>query len=116
MASHFAKKFNMSFIFFLVAIFFTEIRSSNVIELNSHNVDKIIDGSKFVFAFFYAPWNEQSQKVLGIYDEVGDEFARNDIIIAKANAYEDTKLATRYWIDRYPLFRFFIKGSKVEET
>lgn len=121
MDSHSSIQLNLSFVIGIMvcmAVFFvTEIQSSNVVEVNSANFDKIVDGSKFVFVFFYAPWDKQSQKVLEIYDQVGKEFAsREDVIVVKANAYEDVKLATRYWVDRYPLFRFFIKGSKVEET
>lgn len=93
------------------------IGNSKVIELNNENVDKIIDGTKFVFVFFYASWDEQSIKITGIYDDVAKAFeGRKDVVIAKANGYEDTKLATRYWIDRFPSFRFFVKGSKTEET
>jgi len=90
---------------------------SKVIELNSENANKIINGTKFVFVFFYASWDEQSNKVLELYGDVAKAFeGHKDVIIAKANGYEDTKLAARYWIDRFPSFRYFVKGSKTEET
>jgi len=56
-------------------------------------------------------------KILERFEEVGDAFSeRDDVVIAKVNAYEEIKLGTKYWIDEYPAFRYFIKGSVTEET
>ena len=92
------------------------VKSSNVVELNQKTFDDTVDGTKFSFVFFYAPWHSHSQKILKIFHEVGEAFSdRDDVVIAKVNAYEQVKLATRFWVDDYPMFRFFIKGSKTEE-
>ena len=93
------------------------VHGSNVVDLNAQNFDKHVDGERFVFVFFYAAWQDQSQKFLEWYEEVGNAFSqRDDVIIAKVNGYEEMKLATKYWVDRYPAFRYFIKGSVTEET
>lgn len=93
------------------------VKGSFVVELNLQNFDKYVDGERFVFVFFYAEWQEHCQKILERYEEVANAFyGRDDVVIAKVNAYEEIKLATKYWIDRYPSFRHFIKGSVTEET
>ena len=93
------------------------VSGSNVVELNLKNFDEYVDGERFVFVFFYASWQDQCQKILERYDEVANAFdRRDDVVIAKVNAYEEIKLATKYWVDRYPAFRYFIKGSVTEET
>ena len=97
--------------------FITALHGSNVHELTLGNFDKFVDGERFAFVFFYAAWDDDCQKILERIEEVGDAFAdRGDVVIAKVNAYEEIKLATRYWIDHYPSYRYFIKGSVTEET
>ena len=92
------------------------VQSKNVVELNAKNFDALVDGRKFVFVFFYAPWHKHCQKIVQKFDQVGQAFSdRDDIIVGKVNAYEEVKLATRLWVDDYPMFRFFIKGSTTEE-
>lgn len=110
--------FHLSYIFLVTySVYLCQTSGTKVVELTNASTDKVIDGTKFVFVFFYASWDEQSTKIMGTYGDVADAFKhRKDIIIAKANGYEDTKLAIRFWIDRFPSFRFFIKGSKTEET
>ena len=89
----------------------------SVHELNQDTFSQIIDGTKFAFVFFYAPWHGHCKKILKTFEHVGDAFTnRADVTVAKVNAYKETKLATRYWVDDYPQFRFFVKGSTTEET
>ena len=89
----------------------------HVVELTLNNFEKYVDGERFVFVFFYAAWHERCVKILERFEEVGDAFSeRDDVVIAKVNAYEEIKLGTKYWIDEYPAFRSFIKGSVTEET
>lgn len=105
--------FTLAFVLKLTII----AHGSNVVELNAQNFDKQVDGERFVLVFFYAAWHDQCQKILEWYEEVGNAFSpRDDVVIAKVNAYEEMKLGTKYWVDRYPAFRFFIKGSVTEET
>lgn len=95
----------------------TALHKSKVKELTLINFDQYVDGERFAFVFFYAPWHDQCQTILDRLEEVGKAFAdRDDVVIAKVNAYEEIKLATRFWIDEYPSYRYFIKGSVTEET
>ena len=111
------QKMRANFLFVFVVNSLLVVSDSNVAELNLKNFDEYVDGERFVFVFFYAAWHEQCQKILVRYDEVANAFdGRDDVIIAKVNAYEEIKLATKYWVDRYPTFRYFIKGSVTEET
>ena len=86
-------------------------------ELMQETFDKVVDGTKFAFVFFYAPWHSHCQKILKTFHQVGEVFAqRKDITVAQVNAYKETKLAIKFWVDDYPQFRFFVKGSVTEET
>ena len=105
------------FIFAIVVNVAFVAQGSHVIELTLYNFAKYVDGERFAFVFFYATWHQQCMDILERYEEVGDAFSeRDDVVIAKVNAYEEIKLGTRYWIDQYPSFRYFIKGSVTEET
>lgn len=110
-------RINLLAIVFLNTVLTSAKEDSFVKELTLTNFDQVVDGKKFAFVFFYAPWHEQCLRLLERYEEVGDTFSsREDVVIAKVNAYEEIKLATRYWVDEYPAFRYFIKGSITEET
>lgn len=110
-------RINLLAIVFLNTMLTSAKEDSFVKELTLTNFDQVVDGKKFAFVFFYAPWHEQCVRLLERYEEVGDTFSsREDVVIAKVNAYEEIKLATRYWVDEYPAFRYFIKGSITEET
>ena len=110
-------RLNLLAIVFLNTVLTSAKKDSFVKELTLTNFDQVVDGKKFAFVIFYAPWHEQCVRLLERYEEVGDTFSsREDVVIAKVNAYEEIKLATRYWVDEYPAFRYFIKGSITEET
>ena len=111
-------RLNLLAIVFLNTVLTSAKKDSSVKELTLANFDRFVDGKKFAFVFFYAPWHEQCVRLLERYEEVGDTFSSraDDVVIAKVNAYEEIKLATRYWVDDYPAFRYFIKGSITEET
>lgn len=105
------------FIFAFVVNLAFSAHGSHVVELTLKNFNKYVDGERFAFVFFYATWHAQCMKIMERYEEVGDAYSeRDDVVIAKVNAYEEIKLGTRYWIDEYPSFRYFIKGSVTEET
>ena len=104
-------------VFVTVALFPALLSGANVLQLSEQNFDKYLDGERFVFVMFYAPWHGHCKKILERFHEVGDAFSgREDVIVGKVDAYEEVKLATRFWIDDYPIFRYFIKGSTTEET
>ncbi|XP_028401489.1 protein disulfide-isomerase 1-like [Dendronephthya gigantea] len=85
-------------------------------ELREANFDNVVNGSNFVFVIFYAPWNERSVEALKTLEKASEELNRSDIILGKVNAYDEVKLATRFWIDHWPIFKFFLKGSETPET
>lgn len=85
-------------------------------ELKEANFDDVVNGSSFVFVIFYAPWNERSVEALKTLEQVSEEMDKSGAILAKVNAYDEVKLATRFWVDRWPIFKFFIKGSVTPET
>jgi thioredoxin-like negative regulator of GroEL len=96
--------------------FFESAYGKSIPELKEANFDDVVNGSSFVFVIFYAPWNKRSVEALKTLEDVSKEMNKNDVILAKVNAYDEVKLATRFWIDNWPMFRFFIKGSVTPQT
>ena len=96
--------------------FFESACGKSIPELKEASFDDVVNGSSFVFVIFYAPWNKRSVEALKTLEDVSKEMNKNDVILAKVNAYDEVKLATRFWIDNWPMFRFFIKGSATPQT
>merc|ERR1719189_346694 len=85
-------------------------------ELTPETFDSVVDGSKSVFAMFYAPWcghcknfKPEYRKVAAAYSAV-DEVA---IVAVDADKYKD--LAQKYGVSGYPTLKFFPKGSSEPE-
>lgn len=92
--------------------------SKQLHELTQLNFDRVVNGSCFVFVLFYTPWDVSSVKATKSLEQTLDKLGeKNDnVILAKVNAYDEVKLATRYWIDHWPMCKFFLKGSVTPET
>ena len=96
--------------------FFESECGKDILELKEANFDVVVNGSNFVFVIFYAPWNKRSVEALKTMEDVSEKMSKSEVILAKVNAYNEVKLATRFWIDNWPMFKFFIKGSVTPET
>jgi len=70
-----------------------------------------LDKSKDVLVEFYAPWCGHCKKLVPIYDELAEKFAKSnpDVVIAKmdstANEVESVK------VDSFPTIKLFRKGD-----
>jgi protein disulfide-isomerase A1 len=68
------------------------------------------DKTKDVLVEFYAPWCGHCKKLAPIYDELGDNFAKNsDIVVAKMDSTANEVEGVR--VDSFPTLKLFRKGD-----
>ena len=104
---------------FVVSLgFFKTGYAMELLQLTKANFDSVVNGSSFVFVLFHAPWDERSVKAVQSLEQVMNKLSdeNNRILLATVNAYDEVKLATRFWIDHWSVFKFFLKGSITPET
>lgn len=102
-----------SLLFFLVGIIFCQ---ASVIDLTSDNFDSIVNGDKFAFVEFYAPWCGHCKALAPTYEKLGEAFAKaDDVVIAKVDADADKTLSSRFGISGFPTLKYFPKGSTSAE-
>ena len=84
--------------------------------VSSDNFDRVVKTNKFALVLYYAPWKETCEPLLKLMDQLAEQYKRrSDIVIAKADVYNDGKLASRFQIEDYCELRYFIRGSDVAE-
>jgi len=92
------------------------ILSSAQEELTPDSFDSVVDGSKSVFAMFYAPWCGHCKSFKPDYAKVAASFADESsvaIVSIDADKYKD--LGSRYGVSGFPTLKFFAKGSTEAE-
>lgn len=102
-----------SLLFFLVGIAFSQ---ASVIDLTNENFDSIVNGDKFAFVEFYAPWCGHCKALAPTYEKLGEAFAKaDDVVIAKVDADADKTLSSRFGVSGFPTLKYFPKGSTSAE-
>ncbi|XP_044289534.1 protein disulfide-isomerase-like protein of the testis [Varanus komodoensis] len=78
------------------------------------NFDRVAFNEKnHVFVMFYAPWSQECQELLPVWDELGKMFeSREKVVIAKIDYTANDILLVN--LERYPFFRYFPAGSETE--
>eukprot|EP01084_Bolivina_argentea_P291789 501532_1 len=82
-------------------------------EVTPDTFDSIVDGSKSVFAMFYAPWCGHCKNFKPEYAKIAQSYSNEDsvsVISVDADKYKD--LASRFGVSGYPTLKFFEKGKK----
>ena len=103
----------MKFFFIIASSVISVLHAYKVIQLNSDNFDKIVDGSRNVFVKFEASWCGPCKALAPILDEVAKNAFPNlngDTIIAKIDADTEYTIADRFNIEFFPTLKLFLKG------
>jgi len=85
-------------------------------ELTADSFDSVVDGTKSVFAMFYAPWCGHCKNFKPEYAKVAAAYAAEpEVAIVSVDADQHTELAGRFGVSGYPTLKFFAKGSTEPE-
>lgn len=88
---------------------------ANVMTLTNDNFDSVVNGDKFAFVEFYAPWCGHCKSLAPTYEKLGEAFAKTEVIIAKVDADADKTLSSRFGVQGFPTLKYFPKGSTSPE-
>jgi protein disulfide-isomerase A6 len=95
-----------------------EDSTPGVTDLTPSNVNTILDGSKYVFVEFYAPWCGHCKNLAPEYAKVGEaieKFKPKDVVVAKVNCDEHKDICGKYEVRGYPTLKFFGKNAAPED-
>ncbi|XP_064398536.1 uncharacterized protein LOC135345112 [Halichondria panicea] len=83
-----------------------------VVTLTSSNFDQYVNGDKFAFVEFYAPWCGHCKRLEPAYEEVGKAFDNSDsVVIGKVDADSEKALGSKFGVRGYPTLKYFPQGS-----
>lgn len=84
--------------------------------MKSDNVDMTLASNELVMINFYADWCRFSNILQPIFDEAADEVAKEfdqpgQVVMAKVNCDEETAIASRFQITKYPTIKIIRNGQ-----
>lgn len=81
--------------------------------LTEKNFESVVDGSKYAFVEFYAPWCTHCQSLAPAWTLLAKAFAEesSSVVIAKVDATTEKKLAEKFKVSGFPTLLFFEKGA-----
>ncbi|CAJ0577459.1 unnamed protein product, partial [Mesorhabditis spiculigera] len=91
---------------------------ANVVSLDSANVDTVLKSNDVVFVNFYAEWCRFSQMLKPIYNEAAEKFKdypAGKVVWASVDADQQSEIATRFSVNKYPTLKLFRKGELVKK-
>ena len=87
---------------------------SGALQLDSNNIEAVLEDNKLVFINFYADWCRFSNMLAPIWDETADRVARQfpdqKVAIGKVDCDQESGLGVRYHITKYPTIKFVQNG------
>ena len=83
--------------------------------VSSENFERTVSVNKFGLVLFFAPWQDSCADSHQVMEKLAEYFQDRDVVIAKANIYNDMKLASKYDVEDYCKIKYFVKGSRVAE-
>ncbi|KAK9142597.1 hypothetical protein Syun_011997 [Stephania yunnanensis] len=84
-----------------------------VIELNSENTRRVIDGNEFVLVLGYAPWCVRSAEMMPKFAETANALKEtgSPLLLAKIDAERYPKAASALGIKGFPTLLLFVNGT-----
>lgn len=85
---------------------------SAVAEVNALGLKDLI-GTEALLVEFYAPWCDHCKKFAPVFEQIAWSLAASDgdIVVAKADAATDAKLAGLHDVEAFPTIKWFPKGK-----
>ena len=87
---------------------------SGALQLDSNNIEAVLEDNKLVFINFYADWCRFSNMLAPIWDETADRVARQfpdqKVAIGKVDCDQESGLGVRYHITKYPTIKYVQHG------
>ncbi|XVF26757.1 hypothetical protein REPUB_Repub14bG0046000 [Reevesia pubescens] len=89
-----------------------------VLELNSDNAKRVIDGNEFVFVLGYAPWCVRSAELMPHFAEAATSLNElgSPLLMAKLDAERYPKVASSLDIKGFPTLLLFVNGTSQAYT
>ncbi|XP_019194162.1 PREDICTED: protein disulfide isomerase-like 1-6 isoform X1 [Ipomoea nil] len=89
-----------------------------VLELNSDNAKRAIDGNEYVLVLGYAPWSETSAELMPRFAEAATALKESGspVLMAKVDAERHPKIASNLGIKGFPTMLLFVNGSSQPYT
>ena len=95
----------------------TEIKEEDTVLILTDEVfQKALDENQLLLVKFYAPWCGNSKELAPEYANASKllRFKNSEIKLAKMDATENTRTATRYGIKSYPTIKFFRSSLPID--
>ncbi|XP_073443725.1 endoplasmic reticulum resident protein 44-like [Dendrobates tinctorius] len=92
---------------------------SDIINLESSNIDDILGNADIALVNFYADWCRFSQMLHPIFEEasniITEEYPdRNKVVFARVDCDQHSDIAQRYRISKYPTLKLFRNGMMMK--
>ena len=98
----------------LVLLSYLGVCDSGAVQLDTNNIDGILENNEFVFINFYADWCRFSNMLAPIWDEGADkiaaELAGKKVVMGKVDCDKESSLGSRFHITKYPTIKFVQNG------
>jgi len=98
----------------LVLLSYLRPADSGAVQLDSSNIDGILENNEFVFINFYADWCRFSNMLAPIWDEGADKIAAElqgkKVVMGRVDCDKETSLGSRFHITKYPTIKFVQNG------
>ncbi|XP_069075729.1 endoplasmic reticulum resident protein 44 isoform X2 [Pleurodeles waltl] len=106
------------FLLLLATLDFTATRSE-IVNLESGNIDEILSHADIALVNFYADWCRFSQMLHPIFEEasnlIKEEFPnKNQVLFARVDCDQHSDIAQRYRISKYPTLKLFRNGMMMK--
>ncbi|NP_001279431.1 endoplasmic reticulum resident protein 44 precursor [Callorhinchus milii] len=103
----------------LVAMWFSTPAHSEILNLDSGNIDDILGNADVALVNFYADWCRFSQMLHPIFEEastiVKDEYPdAKQVVFARVDCDQHADIAQRYRISKYPTLKLFRNGMMMK--
>ncbi|NP_001180332.1 endoplasmic reticulum protein 44 L homeolog precursor [Xenopus laevis] len=106
------------FFMLLIMCVFTPVKSE-IITLESGNIDDILRNADVALVNFYADWCRFSQMLHPIFEEasniIQEEYPdKNKVVFARVDCDQHSEIAQRYRISKYPTLKLFRNGMMMK--